>query len=86
MIERFFLDRIDTESTRTTVADQLYFIVEALAHVAEPALSFTQVAVAWAQVALQASILETVPVAGCNNCILHSLDTEQIKGEAFGLY
>jgi hypothetical protein len=44
------------------------------------------VAVAWAQVALQASILETVPVAGCNNCILHSLDTEQIKGEAFGLY
>lgn len=86
MIKWLFLDRIDTESTRTAVTDQLDFIIEALAHVAKPSLSFTQVAVAWAQVALQASILETVPVAGCDNCILHSLDTGQIKGESFELY
>lgn len=86
MIERLFFDWIDAESTRTTVTDQLYFIVEALAHVAKSSLPIAQVTVAWAQVALQSPILETVPVAGCDNCILHSLDTGQIKSEAFGLY
>jgi len=85
MIERLFFDRINAESTRTTVADQLYFIIEALAHVAKSSLSLAQVAMARAQVALQASILETMPVARCDNCILHSLDTGQIKAEAFGL-
>ena len=86
MVERFFLDRIDTESTRAAVADELDFIIESLPYIAQPALSFAQVAVPRAKVALEASVFQLVPVPGFDNCILHSLDIGQIKGQAFGLY
>jgi hypothetical protein len=73
MIQRLFLDRIDAKTTRTTVADQLDFIIEALSYITQPALSIAQMAVSRTQVALQAAVFETVPVAGGNYRILHGL-------------
>ncbi len=86
MVERFFFNRVSTESTRATVADELDFVIESLPYVTKSALSFTQVTVSRTKVALESSIFQLVPVPGFDNRILHSLDTGQIKGQAFGLY
>ena len=64
MKQRLFLYRIDTEATGAAIADQLYFVIEALAHVTQAALTLAQMAVARAQVALQSTIVKAVPVAG----------------------
>ena len=72
MVERFLFDRIDTESRRATVGDQLDFVVEALAHITQAALAFAQTAVARADVALQASIRFAMPVGGADDSFLHT--------------
>ncbi len=63
MVEWLFLDWIDTEATGAAISNQLYFVIEALAHVTQAPLTLAQAAVAWAQVALQSTIVKTVPVA-----------------------
>ncbi len=78
MVERFFFNRVDTEPTRATVADELDFVIDSLPYVTKSALSFAQVTVPRAEVALEASVFQLVPVPGFDNRILHSLDTGQI--------
>ena len=63
MIERLLLDRIDAEARRAAVGGQHHRIRFALAHEAHAALALVQPAVARAQVALDAAIVEAVPPA-----------------------
>lgn len=63
MIQRFLFDRVDAKAAGAAIGDELDFIVEALAYVTQPALPLAKMAVAWAQVALQAPIVEAMPVA-----------------------
>ena len=63
MIERFLLDRIDAKTRRAAVCRQYHPVADALAHEARAALAFMQAAVARAQVALHAPVVEHVPPA-----------------------
>ncbi len=63
VIERLFLDRIDAEPRRAAVGGEHHRIAFALAHEAGAALALVQAAVARAQVALDAAIVQKVPPA-----------------------
>src|SRR5690606_23871745 len=63
VIERLFLDGIDAKARRAAVAGQDHLAVEVLAHEAKSPLARLEVAVARAQVALNASVLARVPPA-----------------------
>lgn len=63
MVQRFFLDGVDTEAAGASVADQFDLVIEPLANVAKSALSLAQVTVPRAQVALQTAVVEAVPIA-----------------------
>ena len=63
VIQRLFLDRVDAEARAATVCRQRHRIAGASAHEAHAALTFVQTAVARAQVALDAAVLEPVPPA-----------------------
>jgi hypothetical protein len=64
MIQWFFLDGVDAKAAGAPIGDQLDLVVEPLTHVAKPALTLAQVTVPRAQVALQAAVVEAVPVTG----------------------
>ena len=64
VIERLLLDRIDAETGGAAVGGQLHRSVVHLADEAGAALAFVQLAVARAQVALDASVGQGVPPAG----------------------
>ncbi len=64
MIERFFLDGIDTEAGTAPVGGEHHRIIDATAHEARTALPFVQLAVARAQVALDATVVQLVPIPG----------------------
>ena len=63
MVERLLLDRVDAEARRAAVGRQHHRVAFALAHEARAALALVQAAVARAQVALDATVVESVPPA-----------------------
>lgn len=73
MIEGFFFNRVDAKTGGTAITDQLDLIIEALAHIAQTALTLAQLAMARAQITLNAIIFKPMPVVGCDNGIVHHL-------------
>src|SRR6202040_3637555 len=63
MIERFLLDRIDAEARRTAVGGQHHRVALARTHEAQAALALVQLAIARAEVALDAAVVQAVPIA-----------------------
>src|SRR5262249_52308765 len=63
------LDRIDAEARGAAVRGEQDLVVLARTHEAQAALAFMQLAIAWAQVALDAPVLQSMPVAA-----RHALD------------
>ena len=75
MVERLLLDRVDAEAGRAAVGGQHDLVVLAGAHEAQTALALVQLALARAQVALDAPVLEPVPVAAgpaLHDLLVHS--------------
>src|SRR5262249_53089738 len=68
MVERFFLDRINTKSGRTSVSGEHDLLVLPSAHKAEPALAFVQLAIARTNIALDAPIRQGMPIAAWVSC------------------
>ena len=64
MVQRLFLDRVDTEAGGTAVGGQHHPAVDILADKTGAALAGMQLAVTRAEVALQAAIGQRVPPAG----------------------
>jgi hypothetical protein len=64
MVERLFLDRIDTESAGSPISREHNLVVLSRPYEAEPLLSFMEFAEARTEVALDASIVQFVPVCG----------------------
>jgi hypothetical protein len=56
MIERLFLDRINTKSRRTPVSREHDLVILPGTHKAQPALAFVQLAIARTDIALDAPI------------------------------
>src|SRR5581483_6362032 len=69
MIERFFLDRIDAEAARAAVGGQYDTVVVVRAHETEPALARMQLAIARTDIALDAPVVELVPVFGGDGAV-----------------
>jgi hypothetical protein len=64
MIERFFLDRVDTVAARAAVRGEHNLVVLASTDKAEAALTLVQLAIPRTDVALHAAVVEPVPVFG----------------------
>ena len=64
MIERLFLDGIDAKSGRTPIGGEHDLIVLPGAHKAQTALAFVQLAIARTNIALDAPIRQSMPIAG----------------------
>ena len=64
VIERLLLDGIDAKTRRPSVGGQDDLIAFAGAHETQPALAFAQLAKARADITLNATVLEFVPIAG----------------------
>lgn len=64
MVERLFLDRIDTESARASVAGELHLIVKSAADETQATLSLVKFACAWTYIALDPAVVQSVPVFG----------------------
>ncbi len=71
VVERLFLDRVDTEAGRSSVGSEYHLLTLAHTHKAGTALSFMQPAIARTQVALHSAIVEKMPVAGWIVGIFH---------------
>ena len=78
VIERLLLDRVDAEARRAPVGREHHRVADALAHEARAALAFVQPAVARAQVALDAAVVEHVPPAA--GIVAHRLDRSAALG------
>jgi hypothetical protein len=63
MIERLLLDRIDAEARRAPVGREHHRVAHARANEACAALTLVQLAVAGAEIALHAAIVEAMPPA-----------------------
>src|SRR5262249_26308351 len=63
MVERLLLDRIDAETGGTAVGREHDLVGLARAHKAQAALAFVQLAIARADLALDAPVLKAAPVA-----------------------
>jgi hypothetical protein len=63
MIKRFFLYRIDTEATRTTIGGQDDPVLLPLADKTQAALTFAKPAEPRAKIALDAVVIKGVPIA-----------------------
>jgi hypothetical protein len=74
MIERLFLDRIDAKSGRTPVGGEHDLLVLPGAHKAQPALALVQLAITRANIALHASIRQSMPIASwvSRNQLIHA--------------
>ena len=82
MIERLLLDRVDAEARRAAVGGEHDLVGGASAHEAQAALAVVELAIARADVALDAPVVEAVPVAA-----RQALDTRLIHfatGLSFG--
>jgi hypothetical protein len=62
MVQRLLLDRVHAESARPAVGGQDNLAVLTGAHEAQPALSILELAEAGTDIALDASVIEAVPV------------------------
>lgn len=62
MIQWFFLNRIDTEAAGAPVGGQHHGIVQTPTHEAQTALSLAQFAKPRAQIALNAFVIQPMPV------------------------
>ena len=62
MIERLFLDRVDTESTRSPVGREYDRVVESASYEAETALTFPQPTEAGTEITLDAAIFDPMPI------------------------
>src|SRR5215469_10023458 len=73
MVERFFLDRIDAKSGRAPVGGEHNLLVLPDAHKAQPALAFVKPAIARTDIALDAPIRQSMPIAGwmSSNRLIH---------------
>ena len=73
MIERLFLDRIDAKARRTTVGGEHDLLVLPGAYKAQPALAFVKLAIARTDIALDAPIRQSMPIAGwvSGNRLIH---------------
>ena len=63
MVQRLLLDRVDAEARAAPVSREHHRVADALTHEAHAALAFVQPAVARAQVALNAPVVEPMPPA-----------------------
>src|SRR5439155_23714963 len=63
LVQRLLLDRVDAEAGAAAVGGEHHRVALALAHEAHAALAVVQLAVARAQVALDAAVVELVPPA-----------------------
>ena len=63
MVERLLLDRVNAEAGRAAISRQDHLVFDVLADEAGAALAFVQLAVARAQVALDAPAVDGVPPA-----------------------
>ena len=63
MIQRLFLDRVYAKTRGTSIRCEQHFITHALAHEARAALALVQPAIARAQIALHAPVVEQMPPA-----------------------
>ena len=63
MIQRFLLDRIDAKSARSTVCKQFDFTSFDAAHEAKTALAFVHFARTRTDVALDATLINNMPMA-----------------------
>jgi hypothetical protein len=66
MIERLFFDRVDAKPTRASVGGKDYRVVEAASNKAKSTLTFSQTTEARAEIALDATIIDAMPVP-CRN-------------------
>ena len=62
MVERLLFDRIDAEPRGAPVGGQYHLLAFAHAHEAGAALAVAQLAITRAQIALDAAIIQPVPV------------------------
>jgi hypothetical protein len=63
MVERFLFDGVDAESGRSPVGGEDHFAFQVLPDEAGAALAFAQPAIAWAEIALDAPVIDRVPIA-----------------------
>ena len=66
MIKRFFLDGIDAKTAGSTIGSQDDFVIPTGSDETEPVLAFSEPAEARAEVTLQATIIELMPVPSGN--------------------
>lgn len=64
MVERLLLDWIDAKAGRPSIGGQNDPVVVASAHEAQAALTFPQLAKAWAKITLYAAVIEAMPISG----------------------
>jgi hypothetical protein len=63
VVERFLFDRVDAESTRTSVGGENDFVAAPRAHETQSALAVEQATGSRAEVALQLTVCQPVPIA-----------------------
>ena len=86
MRQRFFLDWVDAKTRRAAIGGEDHLTALHLAHEAGAALAFVQLAVARAQVALDAAIVEFVPpAAGIMGISGHACFTSRAGSGSFHL-
>jgi hypothetical protein len=67
VIKRLFLDGIDAKATGSTIGGQDNFVFPSGSDETEPVLAFSELAEARAEVTLQATVIELVPVSSGNS-------------------
>lgn len=64
MVQGLFLNRVDAEPGRAPVGGQNDLVILSGTHKTKSSLAVVELAVAWTEVALDATVLETVPITG----------------------
>jgi hypothetical protein len=67
VVQGLLLDWIDTEPRGAAIGGEHDAVVLAPAHKAKATLAFIELAIAWADVALDAPVVEPMPVAARNS-------------------
>ena len=70
MVERFLLDRVDTETARSAIGGKHDCVILPAANEAEPSLTLAQLAESRAEIALDAPVLEFMPPVGTSTVVL----------------
>jgi hypothetical protein len=84
MIQGLFLDRIDAETRGASVGGEHHPIALPTTHEAKPTLALVKFAEAWADITLNATVFEPVPMAARNTFQLfgthHGAPCAALKG------